>query len=227
MEIYIHKGKKHKLPVPNDCHWQHKGGLDHHRPYVCVFPGGRKPNNFYELWSCVQQRSCAVDVANARQMAIFRDPRAIAESTFYFQSGYGLARRPTENLDEFVSKYLPTICQWLAVRSIVFEGYAGANSTVFWYEDTIADPWKFHRDWLGSVGLSLPAEVVDGAVEAAMSGTFAFRSKGIDVHAGQGTDLQHRSFENTLRNETLAQAISTMQTWLPPNFLTKLRIPRA
>lgn len=160
-------------------------------------------------------------------MAIFRDPRAIAVSTYYYVLARDASVRLEQSVDDFVSRHLATLCKWLTIRSIVFEGYAPQNSTIFWYEDVVADPMRFHNQWLESVGLNLPERVIKKAVEAALRGEFAFKSVGIDAHAGQSMDLHKRTFETTLRNDTLVEAESILRTWLPPHFLARLGIPWA
>lgn len=194
-------GSKHNLPVSKECPWQHRAGLAHRESHPCIFSSGERPANFMELWDYVREKNCTVDVHDERQMALFRDPRGIAVCTYYFVGARTGSIAPAGTVDNFVARYLPALCKWLAIRSIVFEGHAAQNCTVFRYEDTVSDHTRFHRQWLGSVGLNLPAEVVEGAVEAALQAHYRFSAKGVNVHSGQGMDLRARSFQNTLHDE--------------------------
>lgn len=162
---------------------------------------------------------------------MFRDPRAVAESTYYFAEAYKEVDSEGNPvmLDDFVLEHLPVLSQWIALRFIVFGGYLADQSVMLWYEDATADPLRWHFKLLASLGLQLPKEVVQRAVDTALRGEFNFNTKGIDEHADEdpdkNEDLEARSFENTLKDETQEKAKAILRLWLPPQVLVKLGVP--
>lgn len=94
---------------------------------------------------------------------------------------------------------------------------------MYWYEDAKEDPIAWHYEWLASVGLRLPPEVVEGAARAATRHEFVFPTKGVDKHLG-GVNAANRSYANEITAETLSGFDPVLRTWLPPVLLARLGV---
>lgn len=169
-----------------------------------------------------------------------RDPRAQAVSTFYHEIvhehketkfhwiGYGLS-----TVDEFVMETLPTLCQWLTIRYLLFAGAMAEQSTLFWYTDTLANPTSWHSDWLNSVGVHLPAPVVEEMASAATNGEFGFTTQGKNEHPGEvsvepetNDDVQEESlptWKTEISPELMGRIDDIMRQWLPPALFARIK----
>lgn len=96
---------------------------------------------------------------------------------------------------------------------------------MYWYEDALADPLTWHHDFLASVGLHLPIEVVKATAKAAVQQDFSFKTKPIDPHPG-GESSGNRSYVHEVSAETLSKFDVIMRTWLPPVLLVRFGVPR-
>lgn len=170
----------------------------------------------------MEESACPIDPGNTLQMAVFRDPREVAISTYFFIRGY-----ESVDLDSFVLETLPILCQWITIRFMLFGGYLAKQSVLFWYDEVKADPLKWHYEWSASVGLQLPASAVEAAVDDAVHGKFDFWSKGIDPHPGsKSMKNTNGSFTEKFDDEdTLARANSILRVWLPPLLLVRFGVP--
>lgn len=178
----------------------------------------------------MEENQCPIIANNIHQLAIFRDPRAVAVSTYYFRHVYERVHTngdPIMTVDTYATRILPIVCQWIAVRHILFGEYLAERSTVFWFEDIKADPVKYHRAWLALAGLHLPVRELEIAVEKSVRGELDFHTKGIDPHPGSPSDgAQNRTFWDELRPDTLSRMERILRKWLPPVILSKLDVPR-
>lgn len=93
----------------------------------------------------MEEANCAIEVRDETQMAVFRDPRAVAASTYYYSKAYlevDEGGDPLVLLDEFVVEHLPVLYQWVALRYTLFGSYLADQSVILWYEDALADPLR-------------------------------------------------------------------------------------
>lgn len=195
-----------------------------------------------DLWRCMHTAKCGITADHTRrlQMAVLRDPRAVAVSSYFHlnrlkqqqqqQQQMSVKQRSSSNsrpLDDFALAFLPTTCMWVTLRFLLFEGMLSRQSTVYWYEDALKDPLGWHRHFLEFVGLHLPETVVSEAARRSFRGgkIMNFPSKGIDAHVGGQEATPERSFRDELMPQTLLKMDQTMRTWLPPVLLTKLGVP--
>lgn len=70
-----------------------------------------------------------------QQLVVFRDPRPAVVSTFFHLKRKALSTPDdtaifSMTIDEYVLKMLPTLCQWLAVRYMLFETFLVKQSNV-------------------------------------------------------------------------------------------------
>ena len=222
---------KHTLPVTTTCAYSHGGGTSigqhqvkgHARDQPCTFADGTPVNNRDDLWKCMHEANCD-STDDWLQMGIYRDPRPAIVSTFYHEE----VQKDLDlgNLDDFVIRELPIICQWLAVRYILFSGVLTNQSVEFWYSDAMDDPLAWHYKWLYTVGLQLPLHVVEATVQAALADDFGFEHKEIDIHPGEEarTEPGVRRFEDEVSPEVFEVADDVLRTWLPPVLLERLGV---
>lgn len=166
------------------------------------------------------------------QFAILRDPRAEAVSMFIYEQRHKAAMTvqdrvgmDLDTLDEFVLATLPVLCHWVSLRHILFAGILKERSTVFWYEDALADSFKWHQEWLTFVGLHLPAAVVEGMSDVDLNGEFDFDrpSNGGNLNDRvQAGTKDFGTWRDRLRPETVVEMDRIVQEWLPPVILDKI-----
>lgn len=182
----------------------------------------------------MEQSPCARIDNDHLQMVIFRDPRAVATSTYFYTGRHGI-HHYEESVDAYVLRMLPALTQWVAVRFILFEGLMPGRSTLFFYEDAMADPLGWHYQWLSALGLQLPADVVKRMTDAAVNRDFDFYTKGFDEHlagretAGCQDDTTEttsvaRTYQTELQSETLPMLESILRTWLPPTLAVRFGV---
>lgn len=158
------------------------------------------------------------------QMAIFRDPRPAIVSTFFHVEVHG--NKDLGDLEEFVARELPIMCQWLAVRYNLFAGILAEQSVEYWYEDAMDDPLDWHYQWYFSVGLQLPFHVVEATAQAASADELGFHHKAVDKHPGEKERAEEgvRKFEDEVSPDTLEIANGVLRRWLPPILLERFDI---
>ena len=161
------------------------------------------------------------------QLVILRDPRAVAVSS-YFHRRNGHVISESITLTEYLPKILPGICRWISIRYVLFAGLL-QDSTVFWYDESVADPHAWHRRFLDSVGLHVPTPVVDGAVDAALRGDFAFNTKRMDTHSESNKEdiVVGRTWVDEVDPDLIPELDGILRQWLPPVVLAKLGVPLA
>lgn len=164
-----------------------------------------------------------------------RDPRAAAVSTFFHMEAHHI-RKPeekvgfgTNTLDEFVLEMVPILCQWVALRYLLFSTILEQQSIILWYEDALLDAHRWHYEWVASVGLHLPDAVIEAMADAALREDFDFETEGKNEHPGvnttsKGGASQRPVWNNMLRPETLVALDLIARKWLPPVILAKLNI---
>ena len=190
----------------------------------CTFADGTLANTYEDLWRCMEEAECVI-TDHWLQMAVFRDPRLAIVSSFYYMMVHHQSN-PFGTLDEFVTGELPILCQWLAVRYILFTGILVDQSMQFWYEDAMADPLAWHYHWFQSVGLQLPFGVVEATAQAAVDDNIAFSHKPVDPHPGEKPTSEEgpRRFEDEVSSATLNLADDILRTWLPPVLLNRFGV---
>lgn len=216
----------------SSCAYSHNHGIelariheeeDQPRNAACKSADGTQITNHAGLWRCMHDASCDIN-DDWLQMVVFRDPRpAVVSAYFHLGVHSDMDLGP---LKDFIARQLPSICQWLAIRYILFSGLLPHQSVVFWYNDALADPIEWHYHWFDAVGLQLPFGVVKNTAKAAAAGELRFNHKAIDVHPGEeartGTGV--RRFEDEVDPEVLEIADAVLRVWLPPVLLQKLGV---
>ena len=227
--IVLTKQSKHTLPVDPSCAYSHKGGMDlagvdrYIGKTACNFADGSKVENRDDLWFCMHRANCAIN-DDWTQMAVFRDPRPAVVSSYYHREVHGSKHHG--DLGAFVSRELPVLCQWLAIRYMLFCGLLSHQSMAFWYEDVMSDPLRWHYHWFYSVGLQLPAHIVQAITNAAVADKLGFRHKDIDLHPGEKprNDSGARRFEDEVSPEIVMMANDVLRAWLPAVLLDRLGV---
>lgn len=210
------------LPVGGDCPWRHNYGVA--ADDVCPsLRNGKIVANREDLISCVEEAAC--DITDGwHQMAIFRDPRPTTVSAYFFLKEHFDTPRTEVSIDQFVAKLFPIVCKWMAIRYHAFAVLLRHQSTLFWYEDAMADPLEWHRRWLDLAGLSFPADFVWKTTEVALSGDFSFHVKGLDRHPGGAAATADRTYQDEISQEVFESMGPVMRRWLQPEILKKLRV---
>ena len=222
---------KHTLPVSSNCTFNHVQGLGmesgendgNAREPPCTFADGTPVINYDDLWRCMHEANCNI-TDDWIQMGVFRDPRPATVSTFYhaeIRSDMDLGI-----LEDFVIRELPIVCQWPAVRYILFSGTLAHQSIELWYNDATGDPLDWHYNWFYSVGLQLPLYIVQETSQAAVAGKLGFSHKDIDLHPGEESRTKSgvRRFEDEVSPDVLAAADDVLRTWLPPVLLQRFGV---
>lgn len=146
--ITLTKFLKHTLPVDDQCAYSHRGGMDlvlsdrFVGKSACTFADGLEVENKDDLWRCMHKADCDI-TDDWVQMAVFRDPRPTVVSSYYHRGVTG--SRHMGKLEDFVARELPILCQWLAIRYILFNGLIPHRSISFWYNDAIDDPLEWQH----------------------------------------------------------------------------------
>ena len=231
MSITLSKDGKHSLPVERNCSFAHGGGTMVRKPQAmglpreppCTFADGTHATNNEDVWRCMHEANCRI-TDDWIQMAVFRDPRPTIVSLFYYIE----LHKPWDlgDLEAFVARELPILCQWLVVRYTLFTGILDHQSIEFWYNDAIFDPLQWHIHYFYSVGLQLPFQVVVATSEAAAADELGFNHKDIDFHPGEKPrdETVPRRFEDEVSEEMLEFADDVLRTWLPPILLERFGV---
>lgn len=158
------------------------------------------------------------------QFVVFRDPRLVVVSTYFFRKAHSNTK--LGDLDDFVARDLPNICEWMAVRYTLFSGVLPHQSIMFWYSDALADPLEWYYNFFDWVGIQLPSRIVKDAAQDAATNNLRFTPLHIDAHAGEEArnDTSPRKFEDEVRPETVKLADDVLRQWLPPVLLAKLGV---
>lgn len=199
----------------------HRNALEDESP-PCRFANGTAPSNYLELWTCMEMAGCTI-TRDHMQMALFRDPRPMTVSTYYHRISHETV---TGTVDEYVVRALPILCQWVALRFILFEGFmSDQQAAIFFYSEAMANPLAWHYHWLQSAGLNLPDSVVRMATDAAMNESYSFYTTGgMGVHHGGADATPSRSYLDEITEETASGLDAVLRTWLPPVLLAKFGV---
>lgn len=215
---------KHTFPVEDRCPWQHIHGVAPERSPFAKMSNGTSPRNLDELRVAIVESGCKIMEDNP-QMVIFRDPRPMTVSSYFFQVLHGWHDPERDGgVDHYVTKMFPILCQWLAIRYVLFEELMASQSTVFWYSDALADPISWHERFFEMVGLRVPALLVNETADDAVNERFDVKVIGRDQHPGGAEPRSDRRYQDELQPETLESFEATMQRWLPPEFLDRFGI---
>lgn len=225
--ISVSKLLRHTLPVDRTCRYWHPNQIAlPDAPGVPCLRVGRKPvQNHIDLRGCMREGNCKIN-DNRLQFVTMRDPRPMTLSAYYHRRKMGLINERAP-MEMYVIKLLPHICAWLTLRHIIFTEDMASLSTVFWYEDSLANPLQFHNRWLESVGLHMPASVVRAAADSSASGNLMFNASStqLDFHPGGGDAVPGRSWEKEIGSELFLNAFEEiLRFWLPPELLSKLGV---
>lgn len=226
VKITILNGDKHTLPVGPDCEYSRRAGIAAQDENVCRSDVARElPFNHPELWDCVRRSNCRF-VDDRLQMAVLRDPRPLAVSSyFHMLREYPVVVKDV-SVDMYVVAMLPVFCKWVSVRFLVFAELLRDTSTIFWYDEALEDPVFWHVVFFDFVGLKIPDKVLRRAAIVATRGgsIFGFPSKGIDRHDGGAAAARTRSFRDELNSTTLADMDDVLRTWLPKIMLDQVNV---
>ena len=233
VSIEVSRVKKHMLPVNSTCAFSHVRGIalsakpngGRQGTSACKPSDGTAVTTYDELRRCVHQANCDITDKKRIQMAIFRDPRPAVVSAFYHIEVH--TEKDLGSLEAFIARELPILCQWLTVRHILFRGLIPGQSVSFWYNDAMTGALEWHQRWFDTVGLQLPASVVEAAAMAAAANDLGMRHKELDTHPSQdgnnGTTSVRR-FEDEVGPEVVEAADAVLRLWLPPVILKKLGV---
>lgn len=156
-------------------------------------------------------------------MVIFRDPRPMAVSVYFFMLRRWRDPDTHSTIDEYVQRMFPIFCQWLTIRYVLFMEMM-SGSVVFWYSEALKEPVAWFRTWFHSIGLQLPEMFVNDIAFAAVHGGEGMLRRVRDSHPGGAAISPNRSYTDELEAETLASFESHMVTWLPPEIVERLDI---
>lgn len=218
---------KHNMPVDPDCPWQHIDGIAPESP-GCATSGRRPLQNHEDVATCVRASQCRINDKRL-QMLVLRDPRAVVVSSYFYLKTHKAhtagPTHPTESVDRYALRMLPTICRFMHIRYLVLVERMADQTVEFMYDESLADPLEWHRRWLSSVGLDLPEAVVRRATDIALNGDYEFAAKGRDKHPGGMETTPSRSYETEVGPEVRAQLDDICRLWLPPVLLEKFGVP--
>ncbi|CAM9129309.1 unnamed protein product [Ectocarpus sp. 8 AP-2014] len=212
---------KHAFPVSDSCPWSHSLGLAAEDD-GCWSIHGHAVENGSDLWTCLQETPCEI-TDHRLQFGPMRDPRAVAVSSYFHHvnSKKGgenfLKRRPS--LDEAVLEVLPQLCHLTTLRHIMFEGLLSDRSEIFWYEETLEDPFPWHYRWASFAGLILPRAWIDGMVAVNQERLFFNR------HPGGGKRTAKRTWRDEVSPGIHHDMESILRKWLPPVLLARFEVP--
>ncbi|CAM9100646.1 unnamed protein product [Scytosiphon promiscuus] len=234
--IRLSNSQKHGIPVGEECGYAHKHNFAPVGREVCRGHSGSPLQDHSDVRSCVKESNCEyMDRYNDEQqiaMAILRDPRAVAVSSYFHQMLYRPDRTAErfESIESFVKAWLPTICQWFTVRYVLFTELLGpGKAEVFWYEDSQHDQVAWFHQFFAFVGLSVPDAVVRDTIETGSNGggngkVLGFPSKGIDPHEGGEAAKADRTYRDEVDEATAAHMDDVLRVWLPPDLLGRFEL---
>lgn len=120
-------------------------------------------------------------------------------------------------VDQYMWDNLPRICQWIALRHILFEGLLAKQSSTSWYEDSISDPVGWHFEWTHFAGLQLPATAVENIAQTSIDGALHF----IDEHPGGQKASTERTWKNEVSVDVVDGVDEILRAFLPPVLLAR------
>lgn len=174
----------------------------------------------------MQEAACELP-GEERFIAVFRDPRPVVVSTYFHMKLHDNPNlRPNENIDDFAQRMLPTLCQWITLRFLLFEGMMGetGRSISYWYHETQANPLRWYQQLYEFVGLRLPISVIEAATDAALRQDFQFRGPEQNQHPSGKPPSANRTYVDEVKSETREKMDEIVRMWLPPLLRAKLGI---
>lgn len=170
------------------------------------------------------------------QFATFRDPRAVAVSTYFWiethaedVAVYAKDRVPlNRTLDESIVEILESVCLWTSTRHIVFNDLDRAKSAVFSYEEAEKDVLEWHYRWLHLVGLNLPVPWVKNIAGLARGGKWASLTQGVNPHPGgqEAATPAARTWRDEVSPELWDDMDAVVRRWLPHEIVERLDMER-
>lgn len=169
------------------------------------------------------------------QFATFRDPRAVAVSTYFWiethaedVAVYAKDRvHLNRTLDESIIEILESVCLWTSTRHIVFNDLDRAKSAVFSYEEAEKDVLEWHYRWLHLAGLNLPVPWVKNIAGLARGGKWASLTQGVNPHPGgqEASTPAARTWRDEVSPELWDDMDAVVRRWLPHEIVARLDMP--
>ncbi|CAB1111288.1 unnamed protein product [Ectocarpus sp. CCAP 1310/34] len=218
VEISISTVDKHRLPVNESCPWSHGSGTVHEGDGCWSFDG-HPVETGADLWACMQKTPCEI-TDNRLQFVPIRDPRAVAVSTYFHRvhkdNNY---QKLHPSLDQTVLEILPVLCHFTTLRHILFGGLLSNRTELFWYEQTVEDPFDWHYRWASFAGLILPGGWIDGMVAENQA------HKHLNPHPGGAETSDNRTWQDEVSPGIRPEMDSILRKWLPGVLLARYGIP--
>lgn len=188
----------------------------------------------YQLWALLL---CSLHprLDHDLQFATFRDPRAVAVSTYFWIETHAedvaVYAKDRVNLhrtlDESILDILESVCLWTSTRYIVFDDLNRARSTVFSYEEAEKDVLEWHYRWTHLAGLHLPVAWVKDMAALAREGTWAGLTQGVNPHPGgqAAATATARTWRDEVSPELWDNMDAVVRRWLPYELVELLGVP--
>ncbi|CAM9440594.1 unnamed protein product [Ectocarpus sp. 12 AP-2014] len=216
VEISVSCVDKHTLPVHDSCPWRHRNGIAREGD-GCWSIDGQSVESESDIWACLQETPCEI-TDDRLQFVPIRDPRAVAVSTYFHHVHLNKPKNYLKmhpSLDETVLEILPEICHLTALRHILFEGLLSDRSELYWYEETVEDPFDWHFRWASFAGLILPGGWIDGMVAANQEHT------NFNTHPGGAEKSGERTWQDEVSPGIHQEMDSILRKWLPGVLLAR------
>ncbi|CAM9150970.1 unnamed protein product [Ectocarpus sp. 13 AM-2016] len=220
VEISVSGFGKHSFPVSDSCPWSHSYGLAGKRD-GCWSIDGQPVESELDLWTCIQKTPCEI-TDDRLQFVSIRDPRAVAVSTYFHHVNRNKPRNFLElhpSLDETVLEILPQVCHLTTLRHIIFEGLLPNRSELFWYEETVEDPFEWHHRWASFSGLILPGGWITDIVAENQKHTV------FNPHPGGAERSAERTWRDEVSPAIRQEMDSILRKWLPAVLLARYGVP--
>ncbi|CAM9115087.1 unnamed protein product [Ectocarpus sp. 13 AM-2016] len=101
----------------------------------------------------------------------------------------------------------------------MFEGLLSDRTELFWYEQTVEDPFDWHYRWASFAGLILPGGWIDGMVAASQAHTT------LNPHPGGAEPSDSRTWQDEVSPEIRSDMDSILRKWLPGVLLARYGVP--
>lgn len=167
---------------------------------------------------------------HALQLATFRDPRAVAVSTYFWIETHAkdvavyAEERVNLNrtLDESIVEILESVCLWTSTRHILFNYLNRAQSAVISYEEAKEDVLEWHFRWTHLAGLNLPVAWVNDIAALAQRGKWASLTQGVNPHPGGEEATVARTWRDEVSPELWDDMDAVVRRWLPCGLVERL-----
>ncbi len=167
------------------------------------------------------------------QFSTFRDPRAVAVSTYFWiethardVAVYAKDRvNLNRTLDESILEILENVCRWTTTRHILFKDLMQDGGTVFSYEEAEGYPLDWHYRWTHLAGLHLPVPWVEELTTLATKGAWASLTQGVNPHPGGLKADEKRTWRDEVSPKLLDEMDAVVRRWLPSSLLARIGVP--